>query len=53
MMAAQIKKIEAFLNPYLPKTQMIKILNFLGSLKLYERRLVDLKNGESRKIFLP
>ena len=53
MMAVHKKRIEGFLNPYLPKTQIIKILNFLGSLKLYERRLVDLKNGESRKTFLP
>ena len=41
------------MNPYLPKTQLIKILNFLGSFKLYGRLLVNLKTGDSRKIFLP
>ena len=53
MMAANKKKVEAFLNPYLPKTQLIKILNFLGSFKLYGRLLVNLKTGDSRKTFLP
>ena len=53
MMAAHKKKVEAFLNPYLPKTQLIKILNFLGSFKLYGRLLVNLKTGDSRKTFLP
>ena len=53
MMAANEKKVEAFLNPYLPKTQLIKILNFLGSFKLYGRLLVNLKTGDSRKTFLP
>ena len=56
MMAAQEKKARsflAFLNPYWPKTQLIKILNFLGSSKFYGRLLINLKTGDFRKIFLP
>ena len=53
MMAAHKRKLKAFLNPYLPKTQLIKILNFLGSFKIYGRLLKNLKAGDPRKIFLP
>ena len=40
------------MNPYLSKTKLIKILNFLGFFKLYGRLLVNLKTGDYWKILL-
>ena len=53
MMAAHKKKVEAFLNTYLPKNHLIQILIFLGSFKLYGTLLLNLKTEDSRKMFLP
>ena len=53
MMAAHKKKVEAFLDPYLPKNHLIQILIFLGSFKLYGTLLLNLKTEDSRKMFLP
>ena len=53
MMAAHKKKVEAFLNTYLPKNHLIQILIFLGSFKLYRTLLLNLKTEDSRKMFLP
>ena len=52
-MAAHKKKVEAFLDPYLPKNHLIQILIFLGSFKLYGTLLLNLKTEDSRKMFLP
>ena len=55
MVAQKRKKIGwllTFLNVYQTKTQLIKILNFLDSSKLYGTLLVNLKSGSCRKLFL-
>ena len=46
-------KFSAFLNAYLPKTQLIKIHNFFDSFRPYGRLLENQKTRGSRELFLP
>ena len=47
------QKFFAFLNACLPKTQPIKIHNFLDSFRPYGRLLENPEMSSSRELFLP
>ena len=47
------QNIFAFLNAYYPKTQLIKIYNFLDSSRPYGRLLENPKTRGCRELFLP